>query len=647
MERPTQQDAPTHEPTRPVGWLDLIIFGFSRSFFRIYFGKNQIILVMLDETQPFHTSISALHADLILVKGKLEAQEAEKRLLKEKYARTIQSLKDEALRWFGKYLDVKLQQKETELLEKESTINNLKQDLLHALSTAFLLRREIDHKQNLECYRERLVSLESRVMYYSGDIRGLASPFEEFGPSCCYGNTSFAWPHFTRIAQEFSFEKATFGVPLRGHDHSFIGGAFSGVEKWRRGRRLGFQRNKNRSSKKEAMRRQKGLLIVSLYIYLYSFPVCNFRQKKISFFKCLVQTRLLDLIPRKLCLLLSLGATHSSIVVIQSQATSEASKEEELLHLKYTFTFFKVFCHEASQQDIFFRNITAGACIFAYGQTGYGKTYTMMGRPEPQDEKGLIPCSLEQIFQTSQSLQSQGWKYKMHASMLEIYNETIRDLLATNWSSIGDMIRANNGAGKKQYAIKHDANGNTHVYDLTIVDVSSIKDISSLLHQAVQSRCIGKTQMNEQSSRSHVVFTLRILGVNEGTEQQFQGVLNLIDLAGSERLSKSGATGDRLKETQAINKSLSSLTGVIFALTKKEDHVPFRNSNKLISSTYEQPCLGGDSKTLMFVNISPDPSSVGESLCSLKFAARVNDCLIGIPQRQTTMWPIDSHLSYG
>lgn len=135
-----------------------------------------------------------------------------------------------------------------------------------------------------------------------------------------------------------------------------------------------------------------------------------------------------------------------------------------------------------------------------------------MGRPEATEQKGLIPRSLEQIFQTSQSLQAQGWKYKMQvlnivfhlfqfgdhasyhylyllqASMLEIYNETIRDLLSTNRSSNADMIRTESGVPGKQYTIKHDANGNTHVSDLTIVDVCSIKEVSSLLHQAAQSR---------------------------------------------------------------------------------------------------------------------------------------------------------------
>ncbi|KAI4322833.1 hypothetical protein L6164_022489 [Bauhinia variegata] len=312
---------------------------------------------------------------------------------------------------------------------------------------------------------------------------------------------------------------------------------------------------------------------------------------------------------------------------------------------KHSFTFDKVFAPDASQEEVFVEisQLVQSAldgykvCIFAYGQTGSGKTYTMMGRPGHPEEKGLIPRSLEQIFQTKQSLLSQGWKYEMQVSMLEIYNETIRDLLSTNKPSF------ENGTPGKQYTIKHDASGNTHVTDLTVVDVQSVKEVAFLLNQAANSRSIGKTQMNEQSSRSHFVFTLRIFGTNESTDQQVQGVLNLIDLAGSERLAKSGSTGDRLKETQAINKSLSSLSDVFFALAKKEEHVPYRNS-KL---TYLlQPCLGGDSKTLMFVNISPESSSVAESLCSLRFASRVNACEIGTPRRQTQARPTESRLSY-
>ncbi|KAF5197959.1 Kinesin-like protein kin-14c [Thalictrum thalictroides] len=340
------------------------------------------------------------------------------------------------------------------------------------------------------------------------------------------------------------------------------------------------------------------------------------------------------------------GASSEASVICYPTSTESLGRGIDLLQSagqKHQFSFDKVFSHESSQQEVFVEisQLVQSAldgykvCIFAYGQTGSGKTYTMMGRPEMPDEKGMIPRSLEQIFQSSQSLSSQGWKYKMQASMLEIYNETIRDLLSTS--------RANNVDGK-QHTIKHDANGNAHVSDLTIVDVCSLKEVSSLLRQAAQSRSVGKTQMNEESSRSHFVFTLRIFGHNESTDQQVQGIINLIDLAGSERLSKSGSTGDRLRETQAINKSLSSLSDVIFSLAKKEDHVPFRNS-KL---TYLlQPCLGGDSKTLMFVNISPDPSSVGESLCSLRFAARVNACEIGVPRRQASMRSIDSRLSYG
>ncbi|KAH7282430.1 hypothetical protein KP509_35G030400 [Ceratopteris richardii] len=305
---------------------------------------------------------------------------------------------------------------------------------------------------------------------------------------------------------------------------------------------------------------------------------------------------------------------------------------------KYTFSFDKVFGPETTQENIFeeISQLVQSAldgykvCIFAYGQTGSGKTYTMLGQPDQQAHKGLIPRSLEQIFKSSQALQNQGWRFTMQASMLEIYNETIRDLLIPPKADLQKGDAASTG---KQHNIKHDNLGHTQVSELTLVEVTSWKEVSGLLRQAAQSRSVGKTAMNEQSSRSHCVFTLRISGVNESTEQQVHGVLNLVDLAGSERLSRSGATGDRLKETQAINKSLSCLGDVILAIANKEQHVPYRNS-KL---TYLlQPCLGGDSKTLMFVNIAPDSKSLHESLCSLRFAAKVNACEIGVARRTTS-----------
>ncbi|TVU15403.1 hypothetical protein EJB05_38922, partial [Eragrostis curvula] len=325
--------------------------------------------------------------------------------------------------------------------------------------------------------------------------------------------------------------------------------------------------------------------------------------------------------------------SNESGAVTYPKSAENIGRGIELIHnaQEYSFTFDKVFDHSASQGDVFIEisQLIQSAldgykvCIFAYGQTGSGKTYTMMGNPEVEEQKGMIPRSLDQIFQASQVLNSQGWKYKMQASMLEIYNETIRDLLSTNWATTQD-------GGSSKYNIKHDANGNTHVSELTVVNVTSISEVSSLLRRAAQSRSVGRTQMNEESSRSHFVFTLRIFGINEGTDQQVQGVLNLIDLAGSERLNKSGAIGDTLKETQSINKSLSWLNDVISSIANKEEHVPFRNS-KL---TYLlKPCLGGDSKTLMFVNLSPESSSTAESLSSLRFAVRVNSCVIA--RRQT------------
>eukprot|EP00210_Caulerpa_lentillifera_P006143 g5870.t1 len=291
---------------------------------------------------------------------------------------------------------------------------------------------------------------------------------------------------------------------------------------------------------------------------------------------------------------------------------------------KLSFTFDHVFPPESTQELVFdeISQLVQSAldgykvCIFAYGQTGSGKTYTMLGDKE---HKGMIPRSMDQVFSSCQKLEERGWKFAMHASMLEIYNEEYQDLLG-----------AGNLPSGKKHVVTHDSNGNTNVSDLLMVNVREPGSIDELLSKALSKRSTGATLLNDHSSRSHFVFTLKIEGRNFDTEQKVQGVLNLIDLAGSERVKESGAQGTRLKEAQNINRSLSALGDVIMALSNKTEHIPYRNS-KL--TWLLQPCLGKDAKTLMFVNISPGQSHCHESVCSLRFASKVNACEIGVARR--------------
>ncbi|KYR01864.1 kinesin-14 [Tieghemostelium lacteum] len=293
---------------------------------------------------------------------------------------------------------------------------------------------------------------------------------------------------------------------------------------------------------------------------------------------------------------------------------------------KLNFQFDRVF-GVGSSQEIVFEEISQlvqcsldgfNTCIFSYGATGAGKTYTMEGGQTP-DSRGMIPRTVEKIFQSAKELESKGWQYTMDAFYLEIYNEQINDLL--NLKPDPNV----------KYEIKHLDTSTTQVTNLNVVTVRHPKEVFQLLSLASKTRSVAKTNCNERSSRSHSVFQLKIQGLNSYTKESSQGILNLIDLAGSERLSKSGAQGDRLKETQSINKSLSSLSDVIAALANKDPHVPYRNS-KL---TYLlQNSLGGNSKTLMFVNVSPESKDSNETLSSLRFATKVNNCEIGPARKQ-------------
>ncbi|KZT07506.1 kinesin-domain-containing protein [Laetiporus sulphureus 93-53] len=322
---------------------------------------------------------------------------------------------------------------------------------------------------------------------------------------------------------------------------------------------------------------------------------------------------------------------HKEIMLSSSSesATGQERKDE------WIFAFDRVFEPHASQAEVFeeisqlAQSCTDGynVCVFAYGQTGSGKSFTMEGGTT-EATVGMIPRAVEQVFREAEQLKSKGWEYKMEGQFLEIYNETINDLLGK-----ADFDR-------KKHEIKHDAKtGRTTVTDVNVVPLSSPAQVSTLLNFAQSRRSVAATLMNERSSRSHSVFTLRIYGKNSLTGESCDGSLNLVDLAGSERLEKSGAAGDkdRLRETQNINKSLSALGDVIAALGEKgegktDKHIPYRNS-KL---TYLlQNSLSGNSKTLMVLNLSPLASHLNESLCSLRFATKVNNTTIGTAKKQT------------
>lgn len=296
----------------------------------------------------------------------------------------------------------------------------------------------------------------------------------------------------------------------------------------------------------------------------------------------------------------------------------------------HSFTYDKVLLGPTPQASVFeeVSGLVQSAldgykvCVFAYGQTGSGKTYTMQGLKDPESW-GLIPRSLSQIFQASQAMAAQGWTWTLNASFLEVYNEVLKDLLRPGGEESSGLV----------HVIKHDDAWGTIVTNLTTVEVTSISEIKRLMAQAARQRAVGATDMNSVSSRSHSVFALYLRGVNRELNQELHGALHLVDLAGSERVDKSGATGDRLKETQFINRSLSSLADVFLAKAECRSHVPFRNS-KL--THLMEPCLNGQGKTLMVVNISGEVDDAHETLCSLRFAGQVSQCNTGGKPKKST-----------
>ncbi|XP_061908773.1 kinesin-like protein KIF3B [Entelurus aequoreus] len=283
------------------------------------------------------------------------------------------------------------------------------------------------------------------------------------------------------------------------------------------------------------------------------------------------------------------------------------------------FTFDSVYDWSSKQIDLYdesFRPLVDSVLqgfngtIFAYGQTGTGKTYTMEGVKNDLERRGVIPNSFDHIF--THISRSQNQQYLVRASYLEIYQEEIRDLLSK------DQLR--------RLELRERPDTGVYVKDLSSFVTKSVREIENVMNVGNQNRSVGATNMNEHSSRSHAIFVITVecsqLGV-DGENHIRVGKLNLVDLAGSERQTKTGAQGERLKEATKINLSLSALGNVISALVDgRSSHIPYRDS-KL--TRLLQDSLGGNARTVMVANIGPASYNVEETLTTLRYSNRAKN----------------------
>ncbi|XP_078397599.1 kinesin-like protein KIF3B isoform X2 [Cetorhinus maximus] len=284
-----------------------------------------------------------------------------------------------------------------------------------------------------------------------------------------------------------------------------------------------------------------------------------------------------------------------------------------------TFTFDAVYDSSSKQSDLYDETVRPlvdsvlqgfNGTVFAYGQTGTGKTYTMQGIWAEPEKRGIIPNSFEHIF--THISRSQDQQYLVRASYLEIYQEEIRDLL--------------NRDENKKLELKEKPETGVYIKDLSSFVTKNVKEIEHVMNVGNQTRSVASTNMNEYSSRSHAIFVVTVecseLGL-DGENHIRVGKLNLVDLAGSERQSKTGVQGERLKEATKINLSLSALGNVISALVDgKSTHIPYRDSKltRLLEDS-----LGGNAKTIMVATIGPASCNYEESLITLRYANRTKN----------------------
>lgn len=275
----------------------------------------------------------------------------------------------------------------------------------------------------------------------------------------------------------------------------------------------------------------------------------------------------------------------------------------------YEFQFDAVF-DPGTQEEIFddCRDLVQSAAdgynvtLFAYGQTGAGKTFTMAGTP---NEPGVAPRTIQEIYRVIDKGKDR-FNYTVMASMLELYRNELVDLLVK-------------GKALQKLNLRQDKAGLIIVEGLTEECCKDARELEIVLERGNQMRTVAATAMNSESSRSHLILIIKIVSVNRQTKEQITGKVLICDLAGSERLKKSQVTADNQKEAIEINKSLTALGDVIEALTKSQKQIPYRN-HKL--TQLMQDSIGGTAKTLMFVNCSPANSNLDETVNSLKYASR-------------------------
>ena len=305
------------------------------------------------------------------------------------------------------------------------------------------------------------------------------------------------------------------------------------------------------------------------------------------------------------------------------------------------FEFDQVYTPKTTQEQVtedateYIQSVMDGynVSIFAYGQTGSGKTYTMNG---PKDNPGVNLRALKHLFKISEERAPQ-FQYKIKVSIFEIYNEQINDLITNAEEEMNGgkkkKAKKKDKNASKGFKIRHLPDGSVEVVGLTKITVQSDEDINALNRIAAKNRTAGKTDMNAHSSRSHMLLVVDVAGMNIPANIKYFGKLYLVDLAGSERVKKSGATGQALKEAQNINKSLSALGDVMQALQRKEKFIPYRNSTL---TDLMANALGGNAKTIMFINCCPASAHAFETVSSLKFAKRVGKVELGQAKKHTS-----------